>query len=523
MPTHLLKPVLLCSALLMGLNPAWGQEQGRPLESFEAGPLDEQLELDLTPIPPGYGAIFVPALTASDTEPLVLVYHEGERLAAGHTGERIVVPPGTYEIRIGRGALEERLPHEVRVLDGLTTPVEPFYAAIRVDIVDITGTPVESDFVLARTNGQLLVEHRSIKDTAYTANPTWLVEPGRVVLALGDDPDAETDAVTLSVHAGEVLRYRIITDNGRMVRTELATHEIIAEESIWRLRWTVGADLNFSRMQRQVAAFNGDFLNASAFTFTDLGIDTGNHVALARLHIQAGGVLLASELGSDLPIQKINDELSFELLYNYRLAGIFGPYGRGRLVTAMFPTVLGADRPLDVTLERTDGTTESFALNAGDDLDLFNAFAPFIVQAGAGFGLAAVDNDFVSIVARVGFGMRQAWFGGGRFLSRVDETSATLVELQDNFDWGPEVTAIIGLRLWQYLSYEGTFDAFLPLELLIDGEFAEFVFRFDNVVSISLGHYVSLVYTFSLHRVDSQIEALQLGHNLSFRLQHTLF
>jgi hypothetical protein len=66
----------------------------------------------------------------------VIVDKEGDRVASGTLGERIVVDPGDYEVRLGSGAVTQQVTVKVRVVEDKTTVVPPTWAALEVSVVD---------------------------------------------------------------------------------------------------------------------------------------------------------------------------------------------------------------------------------------------------------------------------------------------------------------------------------------------------------------------------------------------------
>ncbi len=121
-------------AALLSVTSAHAQPAGvgARLDTYEAGSARDQLDVDVTPIPVGMGALMVQSLTDASLEPPVLVYLGDERVARGRTGERIVVPPGEYRVVVGHGPLDRRASTRVRVVEGMTVPTPPFVGAVRI-------------------------------------------------------------------------------------------------------------------------------------------------------------------------------------------------------------------------------------------------------------------------------------------------------------------------------------------------------------------------------------------------------
>lgn len=493
------------------------------LEAYEAGKLEDQLELDITPIPPGMGALFVPALTQAELEPRVIVYSSGARVASGLLGKRIVLPPGRYSVEVGDGPKMARASREAIVEVGLTTPVQPFFSALRVTAVDRGGRPVERSYVVASGDLERVWEPRRTAPKAeYAETSTWILPPGTYSLALGTDPRADDGRFVATLAPGEIQRLRLVVDEGRLLRVELAERELVVEPSIWRGRWVIGGTFGYDRRSQQLASFNGESVQIGAFTNAEVGIDTGPHLALLNLDLDESWIAFEPTSGRGLPLQKLSDELLAEVQYNFRIDRIFGPYVRASGRVAFFDTQYFADR--DITLVTTDesGNQSSEMVSAGDEIELFSSIHPLILQEGVGLALTLVDNEVLTLIARGGVAARQTYFDGGRLITDASSTQVSLLRLSDDSSVGAEATATFGLRLGHVLSLGSQFESFLPQQQVFDGVPVRPVFRLDNTVTLRLGRFASLVYDLDIRRDDAQIEELQIRHNLTLRFQHTV-
>ncbi len=498
-----------------------------PQASQEAGNLADQLDMDITPIPTGMGAIFVPTLTRAEIEPQVIVYFQGERVAWGRTGERIILPPGEYTATLGHGPVGGRPSTTVRVIDGVTSPVDFFFAALRVTAVDPEGNPVALRYTLeSARNNTVWGEGRTTGEGSdYKSTRTWILPAEPVVLALDGNP-SDRSAITVPLAEGQLVRYRLVVERGRIVRSELAEREIIREERWWRLRWVLGGDFSFNRSAGQLGAFNGDSFRLSLFTRASVGVDSGNHLALLNLSINESFISFESIDGQELAPQKLADEARAELLYNYRVGRIAGPYARAMARTAFFETNIRPPRDLTLELTDADDNEETIALSANNDFRTFGAFAPLEIREGAGLALSFVDNEIVTLGIRLGFGARQATYDEGIFIQERDGEVLRGVRLSDDNSIGPEAALTAGLRLGQIFSYEVSGDFYLPTDQLKDfndiGDLT-MIFRVDNTFALSFNSFLAMVYDLNIRREAFEIKDAQLSHMLSLRLQHTLF
>lgn len=499
-------------------------KKGESATSFEAGSVQEQLELDLTPVPMGMGAIFVPTLTDRNVEPTVLVFQKKQRVAKGQTGRKIVLPPGQYKVVVGTGQMKHRPSFNVNVQEGVTTASPVFYGAVRVQAVDDENMPKQTAYVISSTDGKTVyASGKTTTSTAYQKTRTWFLPEGDYAITLGDDASKTSSRFVFKVQQGSILRYRLVTDGEKLLRTEFANRQLIVEPKIFKLRWVVGADVGLERTGGQLSTFNGDSLRVGVFTRSTIGIDTGNHLAVLNFNLEESWLGLESRFGRGLPLQKLTDDANAELLYNYRLGGILGPYVRATVQTAFFPTELYAEQQTNITRVDAQGNQTTGLAAAGSTIALLDGFNPMQLQQGGGLGLTLLNNDVINFSLRAGVAARQSFYNDGYFLRSSSSSSVTLLQLTDKKLYGAEATAMFGLRLSDVLSYEARLDTFLPQDMITGNDDFSPVYRLDNTVTLSLGRFAALVYSSTLHRDDIQIEKNQFRHNLNVRLQHTLF
>lgn len=521
----LARATLLAAALAIAGRPTPASAQPEAAVAQRAGvrAAREQLDLDTTPIPAGMGALLIPSLTRGSQEPIVLVLQGEDRVASGRTGERIILPPGKYRVVVGHGRLDQRAATDVEVVEGVSTPVPPFFGAVRVQLVSEGIQPIAGEYVFKNTDTGQVFGPAESPGPDDPPPRTWLVPPGRYTLSLGSDPGAER-ASAFSVQAGGVLRFRVVTSDGDLVRTELSDKDVIAEPSIWRLRWVLGGTGALSQRRDTTTGFVGGALLVDAFTRFEGGIDTRNHLALVTANVAQSLVGLDSEYGADVPLRTLNSDAELELLYSLRLSRIFGPYvrgiGRTSFVREQFVPATGVTA---ITRDEAGAILDAEEFAANDRIDTFSSLAPTSLQAGAGLGVTVVDNKIATLMLRGGAAGRLAFYRGGRFVDSVEGRTVNLVRIDDREGFGGEVTAVAGLRLGRYVDYSTRFDSFVPKDQIFDD--AEFLplFRWDNTATLRLSSIASLVYTFSLRREEVVFRDLQMAQHLALRLQYIVF
>ncbi len=247
----------MCTCIWLSAPLNLQAQEGADLDAFEVGKIQDQMELDITPVPVGMGALFVPSLTDPALEPIITILSDGKRVATGQPGKRIVLPPGQYIVRFGSSEASSRPERSITVIEGVTTPVEPFFGALRITAVDTDGRPTSVSYVIESLDGKVsFAPTKTAEDGNYSSTKTLILPTGRYNIALGKDASSETNRFATVVAEGQVLRYRLVIDDDKLQRVEFAQREVVTEPSIWRFRWVLGGDFGFERTENNLAALN---------------------------------------------------------------------------------------------------------------------------------------------------------------------------------------------------------------------------------------------------------------------------
>ncbi len=115
-----------------------------------------QVLKDDTPMPVGFGAIFLPTTSDGEREPVAAVYRDGstDKVAEGQMGKRIVLEPGIYEVKFGSGAGTQQLERRVEVAPGHTTVVRAEWGGLDIDVLDESFVPFRGSYELFRMENQ---------------------------------------------------------------------------------------------------------------------------------------------------------------------------------------------------------------------------------------------------------------------------------------------------------------------------------------------------------------------------------
>ncbi len=534
---------LIVSVLLGGLLhlPALAEGKTERLAEGQAGSAEDQLALDLTSIPRGFGAVFVPSLTTPGKEPRVVVLLGEERVASGRTGQRLIVPPGRYTVVVGHGTLNQRAVTDIDVSADRTVVAGDFFGGLRVWGLSKDGRAQEvayrierlaSDETVAIGTSKAAYEATTTAETLNDADTsTWLLPPGRYRIVLGDGPLDQAREVAISIHGGELIRYALVMDGNDLVSTRMVDELVEPADRWWKLSWVLGGTGSFDQSQGQLSAQNMTVLQAGVFSDATLGIDTGGNLATVRLIVDESWIGATSDTQAPLPIAKLVDRVGLEALYNYRLFRIVGPYVRGIGQGSLFPTTLSSDQRLDVdTVNKNGRVLKSQSLASGAAIETSPFGGPMTGQLGAGISLTAIDIPEVTLLGRAGPAVRAGYYQGTRVLTDVSRgnQTATLQLLEDEVDVGGEATLVGGVRLFKRFSYETTFDVFMPFADLQqiaggDTDIVQPVFRWDNAIAFKLGAAVDVVYRASLSRIAGDIAEPTFYHGVGLRLSTVMF
>lgn len=495
----------IITSLLAVLCAQWGAS-----EVYAQAPDPEaQLILDITTVPVGMGALFVPALTTQSGS--FTVTRDGGRVALGDIGRRVVLPPGRYDIALNTGEPAVRPQTTVDVREGETSVVEPFFSAFRLESVDAGSNKRLSTSWQLHQDGTNI--YSGSTDNASKGSYVRL-KPGNFTLDL-ENQDAK---IALKSLPGEVIEYRVALADGRFQSADFAREPLEFKEKWWRLRWTIGADVSFNSSRNQISNFNGEYMQLGVFTDAELGIDVDNHLAILDFGIDEAWVGLSSQYGASIPNRKLVDEARASLMYNYRLGGIVGPYAHAGVRTSIFATQFYAEENTTVQREGQEDTT----VPAGEEMKLIEGLSPTYFDQGGGLQLTIVDNEVIDLGLRAGVGLRQHRFDGGEYVEQFAARTLRLISLEDENLQGLEGAAMIGLRLAHSFRIKADFDLFVPDGQVIDGQDFEPIWRLTGLAEVSVNTFLSVVYRASFAQPTLQTPRSDF-HGLSLRVQHTLF
>ncbi len=483
---------------------------------IKPGERHQQMDQDDTPMPVGFGALFLPSLAERDEEPLVTVYSEGgEMKVEGQMGQRLVLPPGIYKIHFGSGTLEQQLSEHAQVEAGRVTLIPAKWAALTVAVLDAQFVPHRGSYELVR------MDRREQYGLGFGADEqqgerlkSWVLAPGlyKIIQAGGNYRDRRNFA-TVRLLSGRLSRFTLVLDpeTGDFEGAgEADPHEDQGQRGPWSLKGILGGDIAFNRNQ-QLGEQEGFTLGLSLFFDGSLSFKKGQHLWYSRLELE--------EQQSRPPemehFRNLNDRFYLHTIYTYQLLSWFGPYIRTGLESKLLPRYEEFDEPqprvgeLDVEGEVVRIHEEVTRLKLG------GFFSPLYLQEGVGGNFRLLRSARLEIDLRSGLGARQSYARGlliyeGRQLSPV----------QDARIEGLELTLLGRAQFSRWITGSSEFEGLFPFD-----EEDEVYLSWRNQISLRLMRFISLAYRFNALRAPNLgiSDEIETEHDIQLRFSYTLF
>lgn len=508
---------------------------------------------DPTPMGVGFGAIYVPALSATRQEPPVAVYdaESGDAVAEGRPGARIVLRPGTYDVRFGTGTLAQQIRTRVQVDDGRTAIVPPTWATLQIDVVDEQFVPFRGTYELIR------MDNREDYGIGFGADEqqgekvrVWVLPPGlyKIIRSGGTYRD-RTDFATVRLVPGEASRFTLVLDGdtGEFLGAgEVDPSQTVDRDQTWTLRGVVGGSVVFNDTD-QAEQQQGTSYGASVFFDGSLTYREDAHLWHTRLELEEE----QTRAPEDDYFTNDADRLFAHTIYTYVVVPWFGPYARAGAETSLLTRHQAIANPAYVCPPGPDGglaapcstrvvdgpdgpqtliDVDRDAAEEVDRLELGGSFAPLQLRQGSGGNFRVLRKRTIELDLRLGLGARQTLANGlrtyGARQSRPDPTAddpdrvlaVYAYELvEDSYVTGVEGTIVGFARPLPWVTVSTEFDGLLAF----DQENSSFTWR--NQISLRLASFASLNYRYNLTLDPAIIDETQTEHDVQLRFSYTLF
>jgi hypothetical protein len=466
---------------------------------WPAGALQRQLDRDPTLVPFGKGAIFVPAMTNGLDEPTVAVLRNGQTIAEGTTGARIVVLPGTYDVILGSGTLEQRLKVQATVRELHTTVIPPSWAGLQVHVVSEQYQSLRGSYELIR------VEDREYIGIGFGSDEqagepvsTWIVRPGLYkIVRVGSNYRARRDFATVRLVEGALTHFLLVINkdtNDFLGGGEVPETELFKPRDGFFGSFIIGGDLSGNSRSNVLGQPNGIGFAIRAFLDMRLSVEIANNPLVVLVQVEEGQAKTP-----DLPWQKSNDRGRVDALYVYRLASWIGPYVRFTGETNLVPGRQFFSSPTDVTLLNADGSLQRTDM-AADKVQLSPSLGLSTLREGAGINVRLFKTLSAEMTVRTGLGGRQRithnlFAPVSTSVTSTAPQHAAFQEVASNDQIGIEATVIATARLTSFIIANVQLDSLVPFE-----GFSDTVLDLIASIALKLTSYASVNYVLRYSR-----------------------
>lgn len=479
-------PAVLLAAVAAADESTWSAPPGRV-----------QLAEDPQLIPKGKGMLFVPMMSVPHgNEPSYQIYRKGgEHIGSASPGSGVLLPPGSYRVRIGSGAISQMIRKTVEVTEGSSTLLKPDWSALVIDVIDQTRTPVSESYELYQEETQEnFGQGLGIEEERGEKVRTWILKPGVYHVVKVGESFSTIRKFSVRLEPGKLVQRDLVYDGSsgnfigfyarpmlpygtaRIARNVTSQTELSGSTLFHTSQNTAGEDMASTSLSLQV--------------FNRTRYSTENHFANLRLIFEEG----ATKEGNDA-FRKSIDKLELRGTYIYRVSTALGPYLRGVLNTKLFSDDITFERPLagDFIKYGALGDTLNIIPNPAE-VTLSPAFFPLRLRQGVGINSQLVRSFALNADVRLGFGARQTYVSDSFELS--NGRSAT--QLQNAFSTGFEAVFITDARLAKSINFDSEFDILLPGRNRDD-----WVFSWQNRLRIFLTSFINLDLVADLEREET--------------------
>lgn len=478
---------------------------------WAAGSIADQLDRDPTLVAFGKGAVFIPAMSNPLDEPPVTVWSNGAPVAGGTSGQRIVLAPGTYEVRLGSGADVQRLRYQVSVREGQTSVLPVSWAGLSVHVVDEQYGSLRASYELIRVEDRQYVGVGfGTDEQAGEPVTTWILQPGLYkIVRLGDTYRARRDFATVRLLEGKQTHFLLVLNAETGVFAgagEVPREELFRPQRGFFGSLVLGGDVSFNQRSNVPGLQDGLTFAFRAFADARMSVELLGNPLILQLQVEEG-----QAKAPDLPFQKNNDRVDLDLLYVYRLERWLGPYVRFGIETNLLSGFSNFDQETNVALY--DLAEELVYWERGvDRVKISPPFGLTSLKEGTGLNVRVFKSRFAEGTLRTGVGARHR-LARDLFeeveLASFSETAREgstfppidllpfrfYREIGSDHQVGVEVTLLGTARLSRWVLINMELDALVPFDTV-----SNTVVEVRTSVAFKLTSYLSVNYVFRFLR-----------------------
>lgn len=487
------------------------------VSTWLAPSIDEQMSRDQTLLTVSKGAVFIPTYTESRREPEVGIYSpSGKMVTTGHTGSRILLDSGAYEVRVGSGSQRQQMRFDVRIAEGHTEWVRPTWGGLLVETLTSEGEYFEGQYELIRLDRDAWFGRgRGFGEERLQDIKTWLLPPGVYRLGkVGDPANALRSYITVVVKAGELQNIELIYSSSQFGGDIIAgglkslnTRTKVGRN--WKYGLRAGGNLAFIRnvdasdTRKESGQFASDIRLRARF-------DHPVYFGISELALRDN---FLKNRGEALSV--VTDEAQARTTWVRRLNAWIGPYVRGQVTTHLFPHHAAADT-VQVVAVRQDAELpggvriDTLRTDVTGSFRYEPSFFPLRLSEGLGVNLDLLNGSFLELTTQVGIAAHQKY--SRKEYVALSSTQYYRTKTESNI--GVESLVNARLRLFNFMTLDARCELFAPDAQLDDIQLSDLEVDFR----ISLSRFVELGYLFQMNELtEAAANRYPRSHNVSLR------
>ena len=433
--------------------------------TWSAPPGRVQLAEDPQLIPKGKGMLFVPMMSVPHgNEPSFQVYRKGGKLlGSASPGSGVLLAPGTYRVRIGSGAISQMIRKTVEVVEGSSTLLKPDWAALVIDVIDQTRTPVSESYELYQEETQEnFGQGLGIEEERGEKVRTWILKPGVYHVVKVGESFSTIRKFSVRLEPGKLVQRDLVYDDSSGDFIGFYARPVLPYGTARIAKNVTLADRAqrfdpLSQLPEQRRRGHYDHLAVAA------GLQPDPLQQREALRQPAPDLRGRGHPGRGRRLSQIDRQArAARHLHLPRFDRLRPLPARGVLNTKLFRDYVSFDRPFsgDFVFFSADRDTLGTRLDPAE-VTLSPAFFPLRLRQGIGINSQLLRSFNLNADLRLGFGARQTYVSDSYELSS-NQRWAT--ELRNASSTGLEAVFITDARLTKSINLDSEFDILIRAE-----------------------------------------------------------
>jgi hypothetical protein len=466
-------------------------------------------------------------MSSPDDEPeAVITDRKGQVVASGRNGTRILVPPGSYDVRIGSGGLVQSVSLPVTIEEGGTILLPVHWGGLIIEVLDETNVPFRGEYELIR------LEDREVIGLGFGANTllgeqlrTWLLRPGLYqIVRPGETYRARTDFATVFVPEEGLVHFKLVLEplsgdfRGSGVVYPGDLNRPIGVQA-WASQMVLGFNMGLSESDHVVGVADQLVLSGDFFLDGYAAYEQGSQSFVGLLALEEGGVLVDPAEGAPLPVQQSKDRLRIDAVYTFYFNDWVGPYLALGNLTSLFPARVIATDDMVVRRIFADGSRADIFIPASGAHRTSGPLGSVQFSEGIGLNLRLIRSRNIDSNFRLGLGLRQTSFNEA--FVQDDNSTTPEVEFRELVSFnqeGYESVLTATVRILGNLTYTTEAEVFTDFVALNRPTLS-----WQNTVSLRLAAFASIDYSLDVIDSPKVSDELQITQNVLLRMAWNIF